>query len=417
MRMPNISDLDKEQERIYLNAKTDGVILVTGPPGSGKTVMAYYRAILLMEKKIDVKFLMYNNVLAKYVQSGNKAITTKTLDSWAISWWQEAFDENIPKNPPTSKYSRYWPINWAGACEYAAANYKKEKSISALDWKHIIIDEGQDFPKDLYTLFNLLRGAINPNKPPALTVFADDNQQLNPSTNSTTREIRDALFLRNDKSSNFKLTKNYRNTKQIHHFSTYYAIYPVKCDEPDTDGSLPSVRIFEDDNSLFEVVKNICQTNASKEIGIVVPTTIRRVKQVYNKVSHRLNKDVVQMYSSVKSKELLANLKFDTPRVTIVHTKSVKGLEFDIVFYLDMQGIDVSDDKREQACKDLYVVASRARAELNLCFILDGDESKNQPLGLLPPVGKKLFRCDEMEKYQNYFGKIEVPQFPLEDGT
>jgi len=163
------------------------------------------------------------------------------------------------------------------------------------------------------------------------------------------------------------------------------------------------------------VIKNICGTNASKEIGIVVPSSIRRVKQVYNKVSHRLNKDVVQMYSS-RDRVHLETLEFDKPKVTILHTKSVKGLEFDIVFYLDIQGIDVSDDKREQACKDLYVISSRARTELNLCFILDGNESKNQPLGLLPSIGKKLFRCDEMEKYRNYFGKIEVPRFPLDSG-
>ena len=209
MRMPNLSDLDKEQERIYLNAKDDGVILVTGPPGSGKTVMAYYRAIRLKKKNIDVKFLMFTNVLSKYVQSGNEAITTKTLDSWAISWWKKAFGETIPKSPPTSRYSKYWPINWVGACEYIAANYSREESIRALDWKHMIIDEGQDFSKDLYTLFNLLRGMINPDKPPALTVFADDNQQLNPETNCTTREVCDALALRNDKSSNFKLQKNF----------------------------------------------------------------------------------------------------------------------------------------------------------------------------------------------------------------
>jgi len=70
VRLPDYSDLSEEQDSIYLDAPMDGTVFVTGPPGTGKTVIAFYRADVLAEKDPDsVTVAMYNRVLNQYTKN------------------------------------------------------------------------------------------------------------------------------------------------------------------------------------------------------------------------------------------------------------------------------------------------------------------------------------------------------------
>jgi DNA helicase IV len=73
MRFPKLTDLDAEQKAIYNGAPPAESILVIGPPGTGKTVMAFHRAAFLQalskrkaDKALDPRVIMYNAVLATY---------------------------------------------------------------------------------------------------------------------------------------------------------------------------------------------------------------------------------------------------------------------------------------------------------------------------------------------------------------
>ncbi len=43
MKLPNSTQMSKEQKDIYLNSPLTGNILISGAPGTGKTVIAFLR--------------------------------------------------------------------------------------------------------------------------------------------------------------------------------------------------------------------------------------------------------------------------------------------------------------------------------------------------------------------------------------
>lgn len=66
MRLPNATDLNEEQEQVYLYAPEDGRVLVSGPPGTGKTVLAVLRGVEAARKGRRVVVAMFNRMLEAY---------------------------------------------------------------------------------------------------------------------------------------------------------------------------------------------------------------------------------------------------------------------------------------------------------------------------------------------------------------
>ena len=55
--------------------------------------------------------------------------------------------------------------------------------------------------------------------------------------------------------------------------------------------------------------------------------------------------------------------------ITVLHSQSAKGLEFDVVFVLNTEDLQVNGEHAYDVYKKLYVVNTRAREQLRLCFI------------------------------------------------
>jgi DNA helicase IV len=376
MKFPKFTELDKEQRSIYNGAPSSESILVMGPPGTGKTVMAFFRAATLQkmhEKDASAAtrplVIMFNKTLKNYTSQRDGGIADgvacQTMNQWAYGWYRQAVRVEPPPLPgANSKYLYDWH---AMLSPLLAAAVDRPAKVT---WGHLIVDEGQDFPPTMYQTLSMVAGAVNePDGSPALTVFADDNQRINGTSNSTLEQIEQAMSLRKDRV--YRLNKNYRNSKQIAEFARHYyvGLNSGMPEIPERVGrSLPRVTLA----SSLEVVRRRIATfagnNAGTDIGVLCPRESER-KKVFNSLRHRLSDSgiVVQTYSNADQKNHPAeSLVFDKGgSVTVLNFQSAKGLEFDAVFIIDplVAGSGAAD---VQSKMQLYVMASRARDYLEL---------------------------------------------------
>ena len=398
MRFPHLTDLDREQRKVYVNAPNDGAILVVGPPGTGKTVMAFHRAHKLKEKGQDPTVIMFSSVLRDY--SDNRSgvapgVPVSTLHGWVKQWWRKGGMGVAPKLGD-SKFD----FDWETMMERVLDIGEGDKRIGLLDWGHLLVDEGQDFPEAMYFALGKMMQHLNKHgASPRLTVFADDNQRLQIETNCSIASIANNLRIHGDPNRNFLLQKNHRNPLEVAKFARYFQVGRASGEAalPDRRGEVPSALFFGDDKALADHVVRKCRMQPGKQVGILVSGTGSRVKRTFNQVVARAEvAGITTQYYLNKDWKKLGRLDFETPgTITVLHERSAKGLEFDLVFYAGLEGIDTSQTGGLNERMAMYVMASRARDELILCFNdIDLSEAPPSGLSLLPPPQHRLCRYD-----------------------
>lgn len=377
MRFPKISDLDSEQTRIFQGAPPDGPILIMGPPGTGKTVIAFHRANYLQRMKRQPHVVMYNKVLKQYTSNRHKIavdVPVKTLHQWAYAWWRRCTNQ---KNPPSLDGNQYL-YDWEeiGRQIVALANPARGQKVN---WGHLIIDEAQDFPPAMYRNMAIIASLVGQQadlKPkPGITVLADENQRLEENRNSTIEQIREGMQLPQGRV--YCLRKNYRNTRRIAEFAAcFYAGHRSGIPElPKNQGrALPVVCVSKKAeqgpfwNACAERIAIFSKNRLGYEIGVLVPNNKAR-KSFFNRLTSKLSGSgiEVQTYARDDRDHPAEKLQFDVKRrVTVLNFASAKGLEFDAVFMIDPGGI-INVASSELAAKmTLYVMCSRAREELEL---------------------------------------------------
>ncbi len=389
MRFPKLSELDKDQSAIYNGAPPEGTVLIIGPPGTGKSVIAFHRAHLLQQIKRNPRVIMYNKVLARYTSNrGSVApqVQVSTLHNWAYGWWNKVIKRRSAL-PPTVDGDRF-AHDWTAMQVEAAKQGSNQHGAQAVNWGHLIIDEGQDFPRSMYTCLHLTMSVANASGAApklAVTVLADENQRLMPSKNSTIEEIRQGLGLHAGDRNVFPLKKNYRNTRQVAEFAgSFYAGLPTGMPSPPTRvGDLPVVSMVARDthgkflNACVEKIAMYAKAYRTEEIAVLAMHDKVR-KSLFNRLKEKLQgeKIEVQSYSS-SDKELKAEeLTFDKPgHVTVLNAASAKGLEFDAVFIVDPGMLMASGSADLHVKMTMYVLCSRARSFLNV-MLLDDDNSQ-----------------------------------------
>jgi DNA helicase-2/ATP-dependent DNA helicase PcrA len=423
MRMPNARDMSDEQQDIFEDAPLDGRILVTGPPGTGKTVIAFLRAILLAKdnKKVDV--IMYNRVLKRFAQNvgaDSRNVSCRTFHSWFYNWWRNLKIENQneeseapiylttpferrlevkEKGAKWDKNARSWTatqevvnsapevfapwlpdssdgnqLNRVNKATYEAPEIRKYKPdwdtlidlyteaepAKQTGWGHLIIDEGQDFCNDTYKFLKYASRISKSDS--AITVLADDNQRLG-EENSTTTQIADLLNIGEDRK--FKLSRNFRNTRPIallaRHF--YTGLPSGIPNLPEKKGNKPKLVCDASPLLQVEYIARYLKFRGNHEVGVVLPDNKLR-DQFFNSLSENLPSYIVQTYDS-KSPRTSENLIFDRQGVvTVLNRQSCKGLEFDVVFLPCLQDYDTEDADSDTFKMNMYVMCSRARNEL-----------------------------------------------------
>ena len=437
MKMPNARQISEEQQDIFEDAPIDGSILVSGPPGTGKTVIAFLRAQLLAKKQLDVTVLMFNRVLRKYTENvasqieGN--VMSRTMHQWFPEWWRlhsipqvdnvdstslvfqnsraylncpfEEKDELKKLGGKWDRYKQKWHVSqdsfqqnpenyskWSGASidpieiekwkyDWLAMQdkYLDLDSEDCHDWGHLIIDEAQDFESNMYKFLRFSSQSLTHG---GVTILADENQRLEESDNSSLEEIRKALKIKPNRE--FKLTENYRNTKQIAEVARrfYVGLETGMPEIPSRSGDKPQLVAAGSTDLQIKYIHNYLQYRGALEVGLIVENERDRGYFVEQLQKQLLNYKV-QSYTS-SDYQSSEDLAFDVQGVvTILNRKSCKGLEFDVVFIPQLQNYAAEDSDLTTLKMNLYVMCSRAKE--GLIFLMTGNTLENSSLATFFP--------------------------------
>lgn len=340
MRFPAYELLSKEQDKV-LSLPFDEKYVISGPPGTGKTVIALHRASTMKKQGIEPTVLMFGRLLSAYTRSNARdlgvATRVMTFHSWVWKFWGRTFSSDIPEVAP---FQHDWPAIMMAMV--------KEQPVRE---QHLIVDEGQDLHPEFYVTSGMFTEG--------LTVLADENQRIS-GTQSTLGEIcRNAGITEPIQ----KLTRNYRNTRQIAALAVEF--YNGNLDElprvPDRDGSMPRILRTESMEGFARIVADFEWEHDDQTIGIFLHTT-PMVKAMYRELRTLDTQNEVRYYMSGAS-----DIDPSEPGIIITTYASAKGLEFDTVYIPELQ--DVALDLEEPTSKmQMYVLVSRARDSLILSY-------------------------------------------------
>jgi superfamily I DNA/RNA helicase len=160
--------LTEQQEQI-VTLPTDRNHLVTGPPGSGKSVLLLHRADEILRNQSvspsQLRVLVFTHVLRVYMDAGAEALhlPLEIIQSF-YSWvFQLADREGLPRSKATRLEDKC-----KETLETAADYFETQRPEPVFDV--VLVDEGQDLPLSAYRL--LLKASRH------VTVFADSTQKL-----------------------------------------------------------------------------------------------------------------------------------------------------------------------------------------------------------------------------------------------
>ena len=197
--------------------------------------------------------------------------------------------------------------------------------------------------------------------------MADQNQQIT-DDNSSRQDLTDLLAL-NTKDV-IELKENYRNSHPIAFFARHFFTDPSSPPPELPSKSKPSLgtpTLYE--YSFFSDCVKMILREADRDnrnlIGVIVAKdNIRDIyHQAFNTIDIELDnpKPVISTYSSNNHGGV--NIDFSKGGIVVLNDKSIKGLEFDIVFII-VDGFKIYNNDIDSMKKRFYVMSSRAMKKL-----------------------------------------------------
>jgi superfamily I DNA/RNA helicase len=326
--------LSREQYNVFRQATDNKRLVVNGPAGSGKTILAKELAKELLAEGKRVLFLCYNRTLSSVIRQEfrnewgrDASIEVSTFHHFARQqinddiWFQDNKKE---------------PYFW----ELLIPSRLESVPTEELDkYDAIIVDEGQDFKLFWY---GLLEKHLEENS--RFLVFLDKNQDIFNHFTQLPEE---------QKLSHFKLTRNCRNSKEIIRFIADQTGLSSDCFEESPVGDC-IVRNYKNDTEQVKLLRDdiihLIENEGLLPSQIVILIHSHKAESCLADVKKIKNYSLISAYRPQDRRE--NNILYATVEI-------FKGLESDVVMLVDNDQI-VEDEH----AKRLYVEASRAKHRL-----------------------------------------------------
>ena len=330
----NFNRMTLEQSKLIDYLDCQRVASIQGGAGTGKTLLAIEKIKKLLEneetKNEKVLFLCFNEFLYNYLNLKYKSeLTNATFFS---------IDKLVKK---------HYKIKNEYATEEEKLNFLYNYSTYNWDYKHIIIDEGQDFTKDeidaLYFIAELEGGCFY--------LFYDKNQIVNRG---------EKLFFEDNLECRLILTTNCRNTKNIAISSNKILnIEKYKLNES-IKGEKPILYISYNIESIKKIIEEEITKYKNEQISLerIVILTVKTEK-----------KSILSNIKKIGIYNLCDNL--EKKGILFTTARKYKGLESDVVIVID---IDKNTFEDEVERRVFHVAISRAKVYLSCIARLNKTE-------------------------------------------
>jgi superfamily I DNA/RNA helicase len=429
LNLPQYTQLDDDQKKVY-TLPLSGRNVISGPPGTGKSVIAIHRAAAMAKKGKLPTILMFNKMLqlwtAKALEEAGKMadlkgsaiekLESKTTEAWFKQWFSETFGvaaptvevKVLPSKQMRTKFAKTckicnrpttvgvdWAVAYPGKEGFHAVhepclerlNTKMSKdAYKAVDFQacvqvaephmeaalekasgiDVLIDEGQDLPNSAYLLLSEFCES--------LTVYLDSAQTVT-ENKSTEEEISEILEVADDRRQILK--KNYRNGREVHQLAEKFRPrHLVVAETPKRECSdKPKLIGFNSQDAESTWVATLGKNYANLSLGVFVRTKKRR-----DFLAHALSIQGVafQVYNPDAYDPDVREESFDPCRkgITLATQNNAKGLEFDIVV---AAGMDEWPSKiQDWLFGQFYVLITRSRDRLYLSYV--GKSKNDLPL-------------------------------------
>jgi DNA helicase IV len=334
-RLPALRQLTRDQRRALSSVQP---IIVTGVPGSGKTVVSIYR---LLQTSPKPELFTYTRMLRASIKSNT-------------------FQQNtVAANNVHSVYKWFWD-----ECKVFLSEKINDENIlyqvlnsNNISFGEVIFDEGQDLPLSFYKAIKKISTQIS--------IGADEAQQLYPDKSNITESD-----LKNLLSNNivYELTENFRNSYETFRFARQFV--PENPRAFDTN-ILERLKVNKQSYELPYIYQRTFQVEINQVIASIIENygdeTIAILLDGQKRVDYYANiiKGLGVEYSkyhSRLSRPEKQNTENNLKNILITTYKSAKGLEFDNVIMPDFE------EAEETNRKSYYVGATRARLRLFIIY-------------------------------------------------
>ncbi|WP_331452428.1 hypothetical protein [Streptomyces sp. SS162] len=337
------SDLTPAQRDCLDALPLTGNHLVSGPPGSGKSVLAAHRAVHLALTGRPTLLLSRSNLLRQLLRDtlGGLAVPGTPVEaSTAHLWVYRRFGREAPRTEDG------W-FDWTALIRRAAGAVGETDTAAP----HLVVDEGQDLPPGFYRLVRLAAASV--------TVFADECQRLT-ETNSTLTEIAGAL---GRSTGRVEIVGNHRNTREIATLAEHFRTGGIRPGIPFRSGALPELRHYSTTRDVADDIARLAAHNPRDRVGVIV-NSARTATDLMRRLERAGLAREPQLYSSAASSGRYRDLDLARPGVVIVHRASAKGLDFDTVVIADAEADSGADPTAATLRMAYYVMITRARERL-----------------------------------------------------